>query len=226
MQHITRHYPQAKPLFTLKHIIIDELKKRQLAPKQCIWGTSICSDEVNNTFNFLNHRFVGPGAFRFGGISGLPFTGKTGYKAFASHIPENGGAFIVYGPHIGISKEGTVGEIAREGQSHHTTCCGSIITGLGHIKSGNVLQVSHDDYQQSQVNRLFTEHLDKIQSAENKIKAVTDIVYAQIEKELKDIITACKEHVGSSPVILIGGIIINTDYLEEDYFALRDIAEY
>ena len=44
-----------------------------------------------------------------GGLGGIPFVGKSGYGAFASHAPENGHIFIGYGPHVGITEEGEIG---------------------------------------------------------------------------------------------------------------------
>jgi hypothetical protein len=195
-------------------------------PDQCIWGTSICSDEVNNSFNFISNNFAGPGPFRFGGISGIPFTGRTGFGAFASHIPEKGGAVILYGPHIGISENGSTGELSREGQSANSTCCGSLIAGLQNVKAGRVLNISHNDYQQGQVNKLLIENYEEIKESEDPIKATTDIAYRQIKRELTDIIATCTDNLGDSPLLVIGGIVINTDWDKEDYFEIRDISTF
>ena len=48
-----------------------------------------------------------------GGLDGFPFTGLTGMGAFASHVPDDGAVFVYYGPHIGITKDGVIGEIHR-----------------------------------------------------------------------------------------------------------------
>lgn len=37
--------------------------------------------------------------------------------AFASHVPDEGAVSIYYGPHIGITQNGTIGEIHRLGQT-------------------------------------------------------------------------------------------------------------
>lgn len=189
-----------------------------------IWGTSICSDEVNNNFTFLNKHFAGLGPFRFGGISGLPFTGKTGFRAFASHIPDDGGALILYGPHIGVSKNGKAGEILREGQQAISTCCGSLIAGLNSVQNNVVPQnPARDDYQQSQVSKMLIEKYEEINASSEPIKTVTEIAFQQINRELKDIISACKDAITGRKVLLIGGIIINTDWDQEDFFEVRDV---
>lgn len=226
MQHIKTHYPEAQSLSKLKKTISEELGKHNMSPSKCIWGTSICSDEVNNTFNFISSDFVGPGPFRFGGISGLPFTGKTGFGAFVSHIPDDGGAFILYGPHIGVSNSGKIGELHREKQSNNTTCCGSLVAGLENVKSGNILNISHNDYQQGQVNKLLIENYQELKDSDEPIKTTTEIAYKQIKREITDIVASSLEMLGSSPVLLIGGIVINSDWDQDDYFEIRDISTF
>ncbi len=226
MQYITNHYSKAEPLSIVIKNILNEIEKHGMSPEKCVWGTSVCSDEVNNSLDSLSRHFAAPGPFRFGGISGIPFSGKTGFRAFSSHIPDDGGAIIVYGPHIGISKEGIAGEILREGQSAHSTCCGSLIAGLQNVKDGNVLMISHDDYQQGQVNKLLIENYEEIKESDSQIKKVTEIAFNQIKRELTDIVSACLENLRDSPVLLIGGIVINTDVEQEDYFEIRDISVF
>lgn len=224
MTQITQLYPKADSLSVLEQLMLDELKKSDVSPSDCIWGTSICSDEINNTFLQLGKHFKAPGPFFFGGISGIPFTGKTGFGAFASHIPNDGAAVILYGPHIGISKDGTAGKILREGQAEASSSCGSLIAGLNNVKKGNVLNISHNDYQQGQVNKVLIENYEQIKSAENEVMATTEIGYDQIKRELTDIIGENLEFLGDKPLLLIGGIIINTDWDQDDMFEVRDVS--
>lgn len=226
MPEILAHFPKAQTIAELEQTILEHLKAENLDPSKMVWGTSICSDEVTNIFHPLNKHFVGPGPFRFGGISGLPFTGKTGFRAFACHIPIGGHAFILFGPHIGISGEGKVGEIQREGQDYKTTCCGSLVVGLRAVQSGSVpAEPRRDDYQQSQVSQLLIEKHGQIMQADIPLKEVTEIAYKQIKRELTDIISDCDDAIGDAKILLIGGIVINTDWQEEDYFEVRDIFE-
>lgn len=224
MSAIIKHYPEAQMVQQLEETILNEVKRNDLIASEMVWGTSICSDEVTNIFHHLNRHFAGPGPFRFGGISGLPFTGKTGFRAFASHIPDGGDALILFGPHIGISSDEVVGEIQREGQNEKTTCCGSLIAGLNAVKNGSVPTTPlRDDYQQSQVSQLLIENHERIHQSEIPLKEVTEIAYQQIKRELIDIISDCGDALGSSRILLMGGIVINTDWNEEDYFEVRDV---
>ena len=53
-----------------------------------LFGNSICSDEINNTpqgLSALMAEYFGA-VFPMGGIGGMPFAGKTGFKAFSAAI--------------------------------------------------------------------------------------------------------------------------------------------
>lgn len=224
MQHITKVYPKAESLSSLKKTIHEELKNHHLNPADCIWGTSICSDEINNNLLSIGEEFKAPGPFFFGGISGIPFTGKTGFAAFSSHIPDDGAALILYGPHIGVTKDGTFGKVLREGQSAPSSSCGSLIAGLNNVKEGNVLNISHNDYQQGQVHKVLIENYEDIKTADNEVVATTETGFNQIKRELTDIIGGGLENLGTKPLLLVGGIIINTDWDQEDLFEVRDVS--
>ncbi|MFP8487957.1 hypothetical protein ACKGJO_02570 [Gracilimonas sp. Q87] len=224
MANISDFYNNTITVSKLEETIVKEFNSNSIESSNSIWGTSICSDEINNTFLTLGKHFKAPGPFFFGGISGLPFTGKTGFAAFASHIPDNGAAMILYGPHIGISKDGTIGKVLREGQENPSSSCGSLIAGLNAIKNGSVLNVAHNDYQQGQVNKVLTENHETIRNAENEVIETTEVAFEQIKRELTDIISAGIETLAAKPLLLVGGVIINTDWNQQDQFDLRDIS--
>lgn len=217
-------FSDAKPIGNLRQVIETELPKGNLDSTNTLWATSVCSDEVNQSLHQLDKYFRAFGPFILGGISGIPFAGKTGFKAFASHIPDNGGAVVIYGPHIGITKDGEPGKVNREGQDHTSSCCGSLVAGLNNVKNGNVLNVTHDDYQQVQVNKVIIENFNDIENSDNDIIATTNVAFKQIKRELTDIISGTLESLDGKPLLTIGGIIINTDWDQEDLFEVRDIS--
>lgn len=220
---VEKQYPKALELRALEQKITSELNLHGFILSRTIWGTSICSDEVNNSFNIFSRLFAGPGPFRFGGISGLPFTGKTGVLAFASHIPEKGGAFILYGPHIGVSKEGKTGEILRQRQDSNSTCCGSLIAGLSAIQNpATIGEETSSDYQQAQVVKMLNAKRNDILSADDQIKEIAEKAYLSIHKDLKDLIDDCRDAMEGKKLYLLGGIVINTDWDKEDYFDIRN----
>jgi len=52
--------------------------------------------------------------------------------------------------------------------------------------------------------------------------ATTEIAFKQIQRELTDIVSSSLDSLGEKPLLLIGGIIINTDWDQDDLFEVRD----
>src|SRR6478736_2179556 len=114
---IRKWYPNAITTIDSVNKIIDYIENElELEPQQVMFADSICSDGVNSIqYPVRASEFLGP--FKMGGLDGFPFTGLTGMAAFASHVPDDGAVYIYYGPHVGITKAGVIGEIHRVGQS-------------------------------------------------------------------------------------------------------------
>ena len=80
---------------------------------------SSCPDEINHDdpsediTMLFQQRWRG--IFPLGGLAGLPFTGKTGWNAFSSHVPIDGNIVVLFAPHVGIDSAGNVGKVLREG---------------------------------------------------------------------------------------------------------------
>jgi len=90
-----------------------------------------CPDEINHNdpledMTSLFSRRYGE-VFPLGGLGGLPFTGKTGWAASSSHVPNDGNIVLLFAPHVGVDSLGKVGSINRFGQSCASTCCGAAI---------------------------------------------------------------------------------------------------
>ena len=77
--------------------------------------------------------------FPLGGIGGAPFVGKTGFGAFSGHVPDNGNVILLFGPHIGISKDGQLGKYLRNGQSCKSTACGTVIGAYRSCKKAKIV---------------------------------------------------------------------------------------
>lgn len=203
--------------------IISDFKSMDINPEDTIWATSICSDELNNFLQGLNPVFAGPGPFRLGGISGLPFVGITGLNAFLSHAPAHGCAMIIYGPHIGVSEHGVLGEVNRQNQFGLTTCCGSLVAALGAIERHEELPSNNPlDYQQARVIQHLHQYREEILSDEYPLKKATNFAYLDIHIKLNRIIDALKPTLSDIKLYLVGGIVINTDWKLEDYFEIRE----
>jgi hypothetical protein len=131
--------------------------------------------------------------------------------AFASHVPDDGAVFIYYGPHIGITKEGTIGEIHRIGQSKNSGCCGAAKGALGklvnnQITAGNITEL---DYQMNTLEQILYDERARVLNAQTPLFEATEVIYEAIDKRIGELVSAtnykCKY------VILVGAILINSD---------------
>eukprot|EP00954_Amorphochlora_amoebiformis_P020003 1336131-Amorphochlora_amoeboformis.AAC.1 len=50
-----------------------------------LMAVSSCPDEINRTMDSFNDYWGD--SFHLGGLAGIPFTGKTGFGAYAAHVP-------------------------------------------------------------------------------------------------------------------------------------------
>jgi len=208
---INQCYPKAITTIDSVNRIIDFVEyDLDLEPKQIMLADSICSDDVNSIqYPARTQEFLGP--FKMGGLDGFPFTGLTGMGAFASHVPDDGAVFIYYGPHIGITKDGTIGEIHRLGQSKNSSCCGAAKGALGklmnnQISSGNISEL---DYQMNTIEQILYKEKERVLKADAPLYEATEVIYEAIDKRINELVEQTNYH--CKFVILVGAILINSD---------------
>lgn len=209
---VRKFYPNALTTIDVLNKIIDFIEDElQMPPSTVMLADSICSDDVNSiqyparaTQEFL-------GFFKMGGLNGFPFTGLTGMGAFASHVPDDGAILIYYGPHIGISKEGKIGEILRYGQHATSGCCGAAKGALKKLSDGVLVEgnVTDMDYQMNTIEQIILKQKDRILGSETPVREATEVIYEAIDARIQELVAAttynCKY------VILMGGVMINSD---------------
>lgn len=218
---IRKYYPNAVTTIDSVNMLIDFVEdKLDLEPAQVMLADSICSDDVNSIqYPARAHEFLGP--FKMGGLDGFPFTGLTGMGAFASHVPDEGAVFIYYGPHIGITKTGTIGEIHRFGQSKNSGCCGAAKGALGkllnnQLSAGNVTEM---DYQMNTIEQILLKERSRIEKAATPLQEATEVIYEAIDKRINELVAATKYN--CKYVILMGAILINSDSDMGSYTSTR-----
>lgn len=208
---IRKWYPNAITTIDNVNIIIDSFENElSLEPKQVMLADSICSDDVNSIqYPARALEFLGP--FKMGGLDGFPFTGLTGMGAFASHVPDDGAVFIYYGPHIGVSKTGTIGEIHRFGQAKNSGCCGAAKGALNKLLNNQIIEgnISEIDYQMNTIEQILFAKKDRIVSAETPLHEATEVIYESIDKRINELVDKTKYN--CKYVILVGAILINSD---------------
>jgi len=202
------------------------LEGRGFDEADTLFGSSICPDEINHEAgdipDLLCKRF-GP-EFNLGGLAGIPFTGKTGFGAFAAHVPTNGHIFIVYAPHVGISDCGAVGYYHREGQTEMSTACGACLGALSAVEGleeGHNIADEDMDYQMSFIKRTVKARLSAIkQHGKGKIVGLVHEIYKKGMEMMMEMMDLKMLHGGS--LALLGGLQINMPDPMEDFFLPLD----
>ncbi len=208
---IHQYYPQAVTTIDSVNKLIDFIEAElDLEPTQVMLADSICSDDVNSIqYPARAHELLGP--FKMGGLDGFPFTGLTGMGAFASHVPDEGAVFVYYGPHIGITKDGKIGEIHRVGQSKNSGCCGAAKGALNKLLNNAIVEghVTDMDYQMNTIEQILLKAKDRITAADIPLYEATEVIYEAIDKRINELVA--QTNYKCRYVILMGAILINSD---------------
>ena len=218
VKNIEEAFPGALPTAKFADSLYQSLKdKYNLNPRDLLLGISTCVDDIIYSKNFHRHPEI-KGPFHMGGLGGLPFSGISGLDAFAHHVPENGAMVLLIGPHIGYSSKKGWGYILRPGQDVGSSCCGALVGTLTKLENGTIKEgiPDEDDYQGGKLAQLALTHGDEILHAPNHLIALTKITGQEAEVQIQKMLPKISlEH--ERYIIVIGFILINTDYNYSDY---------
>jgi len=223
---INQHYPNAKTGEEVTNYYLGYLESEyKVDLKKTLFATSLCSDDINVSTDF---RKVLSRPFTMGGLGGLPYSGFTGMVAYGHHIPDSGDAFIFYGPHIGITDDGTLGKMIRPGQEKVSNSCGALMLALNRMEANDTyVPVGVDyDYQQIHLERTLMPFKHQILTSDNKAKTITDFTYGCIDRQIKFLVERAKNEMYTERVFLLGGVIINTSPGLPDFVDIRDFHLY
>lgn len=206
---VQKFYPEARALEQTVRETTETANNDLAIPSgKLVCAYSFCSDELNFIqfpANDMN------GSFNLGGLGGYPFGGITGMSAFAAHIPVDGAAVLFYGPHMGITADGMIGKINRNGQKTSTNCCGSISAAIHkllhkEIKKG---EVGDEDYQQQIIEQILLNEKERIRQSEQQIVEAAEVIYETISDKIDELVA--KTTFPCKHIIKAGGIYINSD---------------
>jgi len=196
--------------------------KLSLKPSQIMSADSICCDDINS-IEYPQRAYEMLGPFKMGGLNGFPFAGLTGMGAFAHHVPEDGGLFVFYGPHIGLTKSGNIGEILRDGQSSSSSCCGAATAALNKLLKDEIkeAEMTELDYQQNTLEQILFRSKERVMSSAEPIVEATEVIYEAIDQRIATLI----EHTNfpCDHVICMGAILINGDFDVGSFSACRTL---
>lgn len=210
---------------TLATHVKSVLSKHGYIDEKTLIATSLCCDEVNRELekdltSIYNYNF------NMGGLAGFAFGGVTSFGAMAHHIPDGGSCIIVYGPHVGVDKEGAVGKVNRRGMLNESSaCCGSAKAAAGYCKSvqaGAKPKCAPEDpldAQQTFVGNMLLPQADRISNSHDPNVELPLALFDVQDEFMKKIVEkGCKEVAGKGTIAILGGIQINTPCGTSEYF--------
>lgn len=220
VQSVRAHFPGAMPGAAVMSKLFSAVEPYGLRIDNTIYGQSICSDEINGDKGHLTQlltRRFGKN-FNLGGIGGAPYVGKTGFGAFSHHVPDNGHVLIVFGPHIGFTKQGEPGKFLRDGQAQPSTSCGAAIAAYNQLTEshdGHELASDPSDAQQGWLRAHLQRHIREVANSPKPMVELALKTFKAIEEEMLKIINT---GYGPGHLVLLGGIQINMPYPLPGYF--------
>jgi len=222
---LSRHFPGSLTNSAVALRVVAALRERGYTRTNTLFGSSLCSDEINDTAESLvgdlQNKLGVEGVFNLGGLGGLPFVGISGMGAFTSHAPVDGKIFIVFGPHVGISSDGTVGKIERVGKNSVSTSCGAGIGAYKAIMATTTPKEAQDaigtkDFQEEYIIQQLSTRLDALKGQDPNNDSITyvtnkmyDLVWEMLRSEVNAFTTKPDFWKGVSEVTLLGGIVVN-----------------
>jgi hypothetical protein len=216
-------YPGAVTNQELATKVVSILDKKGFSAANTLLATSLCCDELARRLedDFVN---IYGNNFNLGGLAGFPFAGNTGFGAMAAHIPDDGYCLLIYGPHVGIAKDGTVGKVERAGIELIDNCCGSAIAASNYLKgiTEGGAQITtkiqeFTDFQQGAVQELILPHGKRLSEADDRMAELPRALYESQDILVREIVQ--KGAAGTKGgIAILGGLQINTAPDTSDYF--------
>jgi len=216
-------FPEALSNKELLSRVVGAIIDKGFTGDNTLLATSLCCDELARCLESDFNEIFGNN-FNLGGLSGFPFAGNTGFGAMAAHIPDDGYCLAVYGPHVGVSADGTVGKVERNGIELIDTCCGSAVAASNYLQGitdgGNPVTTKikkFTDFQQNTVQQMILPHGKRLAEADNRMVELPYALFDSQDVLMQEIV---KKGAGGTKkgLALLGGIQINTGPNSPDYF--------
>ena len=138
-----------------------------------------------------------------------------------THIPDDGNAFIFYGPHMGINGEHN-GYVHRPGQERGTLSCGAALGAYQQLvdAGGANPELNHSDYQQWRIKQMFLPRMSEISRLTPELNLI-DIVADESRTFVLEQAARIKKQFKAKQMYLLGGVVLNTPLTMPDYIQVR-----
>ena len=220
---VQKNFPGAITNRDLVTRVVNQLSTKGFEVENTLLATSLCCDELARQLEDDFNKVYGNN-FNLGGLAGFPFAGNTGFGAMAAHIPDDGYSLCVYGPHVGIAADGTVGKVERSGIELIDTCCGSAVAASNYVKSitdgGCTITTKIQDFadfQQGAVQELILPHGKRLTDAKDRMVELPFALYESQDMLMGEIVQNGSLKLKKG-IALLGGVQVNTGPETPDYF--------
>lgn len=221
------YFPGAMSGPEVLHKVTAVTDRLGLTRENSLFAQSICPDEINHEDGdlpqLLSHHFAH--VFHLGGLGGVPFTGKTGFGAFKDHVPDNGHAFVLMAPHIGLSLDNELGKFSRFRQTNSGAACGAAVGAYAHCCAGKAVPNQVESFEDSQMAYIIAEihkRMETIQGAgdgdDNSQQAMLARQTYEIAKNMLDHIVDVDFGGNESSLVVLTGVQINMPRPFVDFF--------
>jgi len=122
---------------------------------------------------------------------------------------------VLYGPHVGIGNDGTVGKVRREGQSHDSTCCGAAVAAYN-AKSVPSSDEWIADMQEIALTKLIQPLKPAIAADPEPMKALAYANFEVSHNLMRELVSSPEKV--CSEVAIVGGIMVNLPGNLDDRF--------
>jgi len=220
-------FPGALDSITMDRKVAEVLFKRGYTSANTLFASSMCPDEVNHepgdVVDLMKSRWGEK--FELGGLAGLPFVGKSGFTAYAHHVPDGGKLLVLFAPHVGINFDGKVGKLQRLNQKSLSTACGAAIGAYNGIMKEALAKKKVGDSSAVAVPKPKTRNdfdgqieyikaklqplLQGIEAAPDEIAFVTYQMYAIVRQFLIDQVLTADVWRDAGELCVVGGIMVN-----------------
>eukprot|EP00929_Paragymnodinium_shiwhaense_P111703 TRINITY_DN7_c0_g1_i2.p1 TRINITY_DN7_c0_g1~~TRINITY_DN7_c0_g1_i2.p1 ORF type:complete len:311 (+),score=65.95 TRINITY_DN7_c0_g1_i2:64-996(+) len=218
-QSLREHYAGSLPDFAVAERVKETLRPLGLNQENTIYSESICADEICHDEMQLTRLMTQHwgNVFTMGGIGGFAHGGPVALGAFKGHVPEGGNMFILYGPHVGITEAGDIGNIVRVGQKKSTTACGALMAVYNNcLKGATIDAYSPADLQARLLHQELCPRVNEIKNSKNPAAMLPRVAYDVVHRQVQDMTQGID--LGTGSLVLLGGIMINTPYTIQDHF--------
>jgi hypothetical protein len=233
---LNKYWPGSLTSSVITLRVAGNLRKRGYFAYNTIMASSISGDEVNDTPSSLvaglQNKLMSTdaGVYHLGGPAGVPSRSQYGgFSEFVSHCPKGGNLLVLFAPHVGITKDGVLGQVERFGREEPSASC-AVITGVleGFASNTNAKQ-KKGDLEEFALVQALNDKLKSLPSGAKPDDAISfmtaelyDIIWGVLREQI-DALRSTDVWNTVGELTVLGGVIINRGHGSgiskgEDYF--------